>query len=91
MSKRLLLAAAALAALWTGPAGAFSLCPDNKTGEYTPDACDLIWPFEPDPDRIECDLVADVLAEQSHPVCLDAYLRRGWIDEPSTKRWRVRT
>jgi hypothetical protein len=90
MSKRLLLVAAAMAALWSGPAGALSLCPDEE-GNYTPAACDLIWPFEPDPDRVECDIIADMEAAEAHPVCLDYYIKRWRLDADAVKRLRVPT
>jgi hypothetical protein len=56
MSNRLLWAAAVIAALWSAPAAAPVLCPD-ATGTYTPDACDLILPIEPNPRAVDCDLI----------------------------------
>jgi hypothetical protein len=84
------MAAAALVG-WALPAGAVSLCPDDRTGEYTHEACDLIWPFEPDPDRVECDIVEDTKAGEAHPVCLDYYLKEWRLDEDTIKSWRVPT
>jgi hypothetical protein len=90
MRMSALLVAAAMAALCPGHAVAQSLCPD-ETGSYTPDACDLIWPFEPDPDRVECDIVADMEAGEAHPVCLDYYRKYWGLDDATLARLRVPT
>jgi hypothetical protein len=106
MSYRLLLATAAMAALWAWPAGALTLCPDEE-GDYTPAACDLIWPFEPNPDRIECDDV-EIYAGKADPICMEywnrerdrqrplanhmrAYLDRGFTKEEALEAWASKT
>src|SRR5918996_808417 len=99
------LATAAMAALWAWPAGALTLCPD-KEGDYTHAACDLIWPFEPNPDRIECGDV--IYAGEADPICMDywnrerererarakhmrAYLDRGFTQEEALEAWTNKT
>jgi hypothetical protein len=78
MSYRLLLAAAAMAALWARPAAAPLLCPDEN-GTYTPYACDLILPIEPDPQAVNCDSLAYIVwhstGQGDNPVCV-AYWER---------------
>jgi hypothetical protein len=87
MQVSALLVAAAMMALCPGPAAALSLCPDEE-GNYVPDACDLLWPFEPNPRRVECEL-EDLLAGELHPVCLDYYRKHGVIDDDLLARLGV--
>jgi hypothetical protein len=63
------------------PAAAPLLCPD-ETGAYTPDACDLILPIEPNPGAIQCDIV-DHLAGTADPIC-----ERYWKREAAAEEWR---
>jgi hypothetical protein len=61
---------AALAALWTGPAGAPVFCPD-ESGEYSPEHCDLIEPIERHPRTVGCDILGLLAEEEAHPACID--------------------
>jgi hypothetical protein len=66
------LAAVAIVVLWASPAGAPVVCPD-ETGEYTPDACDLIEPFDPLQERHMCDII-DLMSGRLDQICI-AYWR----------------
>jgi hypothetical protein len=68
MHKRF-LATAALAMLWTAPAGAPVLCPD-QAGRYTPEHCDLILPIARHPRAVECNYIA-ALAGRADPICIE--------------------
>jgi hypothetical protein len=46
----------AVCPIWT--AGAVMLCQDDS-GTYTPDACDLILPIDPNQRAIDCDFVTE--------------------------------
>jgi hypothetical protein len=70
-SAFVVMAAVALAR----PALALVLCPDPATGEYGPEHCDLIAPFEHQQESIECELFDLLAAEQAAPACLDYWAR----------------
>jgi hypothetical protein len=75
MMKMVLSLAAVAVALWMGPAVALLLCPDPETGVYGPEHCDLLAPFDPNQDRVTCELIDLFAPEQADPACADYWAR----------------
>jgi hypothetical protein len=76
------LAAIAIVALWPPAAGVPIVCPD-ETGAWTPDACDLLEPFDPSQERHTCDFL-DLLAGRLDPVCT-VYWRKEAETDPGLR------